>query len=203
MVMRSVYCATEAVGPEMKALSRIGGPAVAALIVALEDARSTAEREDEDINIGWGASSQLTEEGEVLLACYPQTEEDLQEDIEETERRTHKIRLRAVMTLGRIRDRAALPALKNLLGELSKGVGAVRLESLKPDVHGSVVDLRPGRDAALMNAVSEAVQAIEAGADHAEAGADHAEAGLDNALQRESLPGIGGWATVAPNVWDD
>jgi len=107
------------------------------------------------------------------------------------------------MTLGRIRDRAALPALKNLLGELSKGVGAVRLESLKPDVHGSVVDLRPGRDAALMNAVSEAVQAIEAGADHAEAGADHAEAGLDNALQRESLPGIGGWATVAPNVWDD
>ena len=204
MIMRSVYSSTEAVGPEMKALSRIGGPAVPALIVALGGARSTAEREEEDINIGWGPSSQPTEEGEVLLSSYPQTEEDLQEDIEETERRTHKIRLRVVMTLGRVRDRAALPALKRLSEELSKEGPAARRESLEPNVVGSVFDLRLERDAVLVNALSDAVRAIEAGYDHSETGPELAEAGPDHADKRELPPGIGGWAAVGPNnPWDD
>ena len=207
-----------AVGPEMKALSRIGRPAVPALIAALDGARSAAERE-ENILIGWWAISQPSEEGEVAGAqreenwldrwrgnfpsseegevhgsSYGETEEEHQEDLEE---RASKIRLRAVMTLGRIRDRAALPVLKNLLDERSIGVRARRQEWLDPNVHSPVFDPGFTRDSSLVGALSDAVQAIEAGPDNPDR--------PDRAHQPEFPPGpVGGWVgTPHKSEWDD
>ena len=100
------------------------------------------------------------------------------------------------MTLGRIGDRAALPVLKNLLDERSIGVRARRQEWLDPNVNSRLVDPGFTRDSSLVGALSDAVQAIEAGPDNVDQ--------PDRAHQPEFPGPVGGWVgTTQKSEWDD
>lgn len=113
---RSIFQDPDGWGDEMIALSRIGSPAVPYLMATIQNAKATAERQ-EDIHLGWEIQHaqpdcDLSQEGNEAMS-----DEDIEEEQDEVRIRFRKIQERSIMVLSEIGDHIAWSYLRRLMLE--------------------------------------------------------------------------------------